>query len=375
MGSSGGTFQGGGGVYACERRLRFLLGLCLNDGRLIRPADEPVAAQVIFDWCETLNEALARRVELRRQKWEIKKAELALVAARNYLLPRLDGVALYRWRGFGNHLVQADASPDEFNNAIQNLLSGQFQESQLGLNLNVPIGFRQGIAAVRNAQLQVSRERAVLADQERLVANDLAAAVAEVDRAYLAIGLNLDRRLAADEQLRFVQEKYNTPGPDRPVPIEAIMDAQRRVMETDLSYHRSLVEYNLALKNVHFEKGSLLDYNEVYLSEGPWPNKAYRDADKRSRERSAAKEINYVFPKPPVFSLGPVDVKSPMQLDWMSTPVTDSQPTAPPAEVVAPPSGNPPPAGNLQPPMPPNVLPVPPLPQAPPPLPPPQANG
>jgi len=82
----------------------------------------------------------------------VKQAEFAVVAARNYLLPRLDASALYRWRGFGNHLIDQTASPDEFNNAVQNLLSGQFQESQLGLQFNMPIGFRQGHAAVRNAQ-------------------------------------------------------------------------------------------------------------------------------------------------------------------------------------------------------------------------------
>mgnify|MGYP006961823076 CR=1 FL=1 len=30
--------------------------------------------------------------------------------------------------------------------------------------------------------------------------------------------------------------------------------------------------------NVHFRKGSLLEYNGVYLAEGPWPAKAYFDA-------------------------------------------------------------------------------------------------
>ena len=181
---------------------------------------------------------------------------------------------------FGNHLIDQTASPDEFNNAVQNLLSGQFQESQLGLQFNMPLGFRQGHAAVRNAQLQVAREKAILADQERQVATDLAAAVAEVDRAYNAVRRTFDRRLAASQQAELILQKYLNPPADRPVPIEFLLDAQRRRVDAEISYQRALVEYNLAIKNVHFEKGSLLDYNEVHLTEGPWPAKAYRDADK-----------------------------------------------------------------------------------------------
>jgi hypothetical protein len=37
------------------------------------------------------------QVEVRKQKWEIKRRELELIAARNFLLPRIDAVGRYRW--------------------------------------------------------------------------------------------------------------------------------------------------------------------------------------------------------------------------------------------------------------------------------------
>jgi len=49
-GSSGGTFRSVGGVRVAERRLRLLMGLPSSDGRLIRPADEPSLAKVVFCW-------------------------------------------------------------------------------------------------------------------------------------------------------------------------------------------------------------------------------------------------------------------------------------------------------------------------------------
>ncbi|HZZ30298.1 MAG TPA: hypothetical protein VFE46_20030, partial [Pirellulales bacterium] len=56
---------------------------------------------------------------------------------------------------------------------------------------------------------------------------------------------------------------------------------------------------------VHYRKGSLLEYNGVYLAEGPWPAKAYFDAKRRARARDAGLYLDYGFSRPAVFSTGP----------------------------------------------------------------------
>ena len=91
-------------MYAAEAQLRYMMGLAATDGRLIRPADEPTTAKVAFDWAETQGEAMARNVDLRRQRWRVKQRELELISAKNYLLPRLDAVGQYRWLGLGDDL-------------------------------------------------------------------------------------------------------------------------------------------------------------------------------------------------------------------------------------------------------------------------------
>jgi hypothetical protein len=53
-----------------------------------------------------------------------------------------------------------------------------------------------------------------------------------------------------------------------------------------------------------------LEYNNVYLSEGPWPSKAYYDAYGRARERDAALFLNYGYTLPKVFSRGPIDQRA-----------------------------------------------------------------
>ncbi len=300
-GSTGGTLRGIGGVRVCERRLRLLVGLPISDGRLLRPADEPRTAKIAFDWNEVVCESLARRVELRRQRWVIKRREMELVASRNFLLPTLDAVGLYRWRGFGHDLLNPTRQPDPFDNAYQNLTSGNSQEWQLGLELSVPLGARLGHAALRNAQLLCARERAVLVEQERQVVHDLSNAMGDIDRAYDTMQTNFNRRIAARQELTAVQTAYDV---DK-AQLDQVLDAQRRLADAEIRYFGSMAEYALAIKNLHLEKGSLLDYNEIYLAEGPWPGKAYDDAELRHSLRAAPGVLNYILKEPARVSDGP----------------------------------------------------------------------
>jgi outer membrane protein TolC len=331
-GSSGGTFRATGGVQVAERRLRMLIGLPPSDGRLIRPADEPVTAPIHFDWSEITRESLVRRVELRRQRWVTRRYELEHIASKNYLLPRLDAVGRYRWRGFGDDLLDPDSGQPQFDNAYADLTSGDFQEWQLGLELTVPLGYRQAAAAVRNAELQLCRSRAVLKEQEHLVLHDAAGAVAEFDRA-VVVAQTTGRRLdAAREQSGAVQAAYDA---DK-APLDLMLEAQRRLADAESRHFQSLAEYAIAIKNVHYAKGTLLDYDGVVLSESGWPAKAYADAAERDALRGKPRPLNYVSAREPLASRGPYDQQS---LDGLAPPVEsiDGQPLqTPPAEPVEP---------------------------------------
>ena len=70
------------------------------------------------------------------------------------------------------------------------------------------------------------------------------------------------------------------------------------------AYYRSLVDYNRAIEQVHYVKGSLLEYDNVFMAEGPWPGKAYFDARRLARTRDASHQLDYGFTRPDVFSRG-----------------------------------------------------------------------
>jgi outer membrane protein TolC len=262
------------GVLAREAQFRQLLGLPPNDGRLIRPADEPSTVTLAWNWNESVQEAMVRRVELRRQRWVIKRREMELLASRNFLLPKLDGVAKYRWFGFGDELMGNGGVP--FGSAWDTLGDGNYQEWQLGFEYSVPIGKRLGNVAVRHAELQLARDKAVLDDQERVIVHEVGDSMAQIDRTYQISRSYFNRLEAARKELMEVRKKYEAGWGI--VTLDRLLDANRRVAEAESGYFRSVVDYNLSITNMYASRGALLDYDQVYLAEGDWPAKAYRDA-------------------------------------------------------------------------------------------------
>ena len=302
-GSSGGTFRGNGGVHVTERRLRRIIGLPPSDGRLLRPSDQPLTAPVHFDWSETARVSVLRRVELRRQRFETRRFELECIASKNHLLPSLDAVGRHRFRGFGHRLLDSSGNNPRFDNAYEDLTSGDFQEWQLGFELNVPIGYRRAFAANRNAELKLCRARAILREQEHLVLHEVASAVAEMQRAYVVSQTSYNRLDAAREQLAAVEAAFEA---DK-APLDLLLDGQRRLADANSRHYRALTEYAIAMKNVHFAKGTLLDYDGIFLGEGSWPRKAYQDAARREGLRGKPKPLNYSSAHAPRVTYGPFE--------------------------------------------------------------------
>jgi len=266
-GSTGGTLRGTEGVQVTERRLRLLVGMPVADGRMLRPVDEPQQAPILFDWASVTNEAVASRPELRKQQLRVRQREMELLAARNFLAPRLDAVGRYRFRGFGGDLINQGGNQRgmEPSSAVGNLLTGELQEWQVGFEFTVPIGYRRAHLAVTNAELMLSRARIIQREQQKAVVHDLVNAVADAERALEACENNMNRYLAAREVLQAYDVKDEV---GQELDIDRLLDAQRRAVEAEIRYFQSKAEYAVALKNVHLEKGSLMAANNLGILDG-----------------------------------------------------------------------------------------------------------
>ncbi len=320
-------------LYEVESRLRFLMGLAATDGRSIRPSTEPTAARIEFDWLAIHTEALVRSPELRSQKWSIKQRELELMSAKNQLLPTLDVGVVYRWLGLGDRLLGDNTNPagNPFpaggSTAWDELLGGNYQEAGIFVDFQMPVGFRRELAGVRNAQLQIARAKAVLEDQELNTSHLLSSAVRNLDFQYEQAQSHFNRWQASQEEVEAL-EALHVGGKDT---LDIVLEAQRRRAQGQIDFHRALCDYNKAIAEVHFRKSSLLEYNNIFLAEGAWPEKAYYDALGHARERDASYYMDYGSTRPAVVSQGPAEgqimgLNGPMMMPGEDFQPSDSVP-------------------------------------------------
>lgn len=296
-------------IFTSEVRLRRLMGLPVNDGSVLRPIDEPVSAELVPDWYASMTEALTHRVELRRQKWNIKSLELQLRAANSLTRPRLDFISSYQVNGFGDHLLantdnDVAGTPQGLNNFYETINQGNQTGWNLGLQMSMPVGFRSALTQVRNYEIRLAKAQRVLAEQEQEISHELAVAFQELARSYATAQTNMNRLLAASENVKYLEPNVR----EGDKLLDDLLRAQTRNAEAEVAYYQSLVDYNKALTNLQYRKGVLLEHNGIYLAEGAWTPEAYNDSDRRAEARAYAMDEPYVFPLPePFASSGPVD--------------------------------------------------------------------
>jgi hypothetical protein len=99
-----------------------------------------------------------------------------------------------------------------------------------------------------------------------LISHNLGEAIANLDTTYRTIHLNEQRMTAAEEVVSSRTALHDTGY----VAINVLLESQRRLAQASINYFRGRVNHALAIRDVHFQKGTLLAYNGVHLQEGPW---------------------------------------------------------------------------------------------------------
>lgn len=303
------------GLFGREQTLRLLLGWAATDGRLIRPSDKPTIGLIEFDFYDSLNETLYRNVDLRRYRWAIKQQELELVSAKNQMLPEVNISLLYRWLGvggswLGNGGLGSFPPPNGQGSASawEELLSGDYQEGVVRLDfVPNPVGARRAHADVRNKQLLLAKSHAGLEQAETAASYRLTQSLREMNSNYAQMTEQLALLTAAQRLVQLFQEKFNVGDSNPEQTIDLLLRAQQQRADAGRNYARALSEYNKSITDVHEVKGSLLEYNNIRLEEGMWPDKAYWDAHERARERDAAKFLDYGASRPRVITRGELE--------------------------------------------------------------------
>ncbi|MFN3194111.1 MAG: TolC family protein [Aureliella sp.] len=289
---TGDNQTGATGILQAEANLRRLLNMPQSDGRLIRPSEAPDVMSIVHDWPTLVAAATARRVEVREQQWRIKRREMELLAAKNFLLPRVDALATYRNNGFGENL--AGGGVGRFPSALKIASDGDYQEFEFGVEVTAPIGFRRASAAVRHANLQLARERALLIEQQRQIAHDLGSAVRQLTQTTRSAEVAYERLLAAKQTVDARLAAFEAEA----TPFDELLEAQRRLADAEVNYHRQTTAWARAIAAVSRESGELLERHFIQVSEEPGGVPSTGDLERKSRAIGRVNSGSYGIASP-----------------------------------------------------------------------------
>lgn len=288
-------------VYSAEIAMRRILSLSVNDGRMMRPSDEPTTAAFHPSWETSLTEALTQRVELRRQKWNIKSLELQLCAAESLTNPRFDFVSGYHVNGIGDDLLGHYNSPNQFASVYGAMTGGNFTGWNLGVEFSMPLGFRAAHAQVRNVELRLAKARDTLQAQEIDISHEIAQDFQNIAVQYTTAQSNFNRFRAAQQRVQLFRAEVEAGTKT----FDVLLRALGSQAEAEVAYFRSLTEYNKAIVALHYHKGTLLPYDDVWLGESDWTPEAYRDSLRHAWARTHGHDAPHLDTEPAEFVAQP----------------------------------------------------------------------
>ncbi len=279
-------------VLEAERVLRVFLGLKANDGTRLVPVDAPTLAPYMPSWMTAWEEAMTLRPELVAARQELRALQFNLMVQQNFLKPDLRFVSQFGINGLGSSLsgdgqffdqTQNVFQPD---NAIRRLVSAHYNDWSLGLTLNIPIGFRFEHAAVRQAKVQLAQGYQAVKREENKVEMFLRKAYDDLFTAHGLVSRRRAQREAYAEQLeaRFKLFKAGR----KEATIEFVLQAQQQWANALNQEYQAIVQYNNALAQFQFAKGTIMMHDNVAISEGPIPQCAQVRAVEHERQRSHA---------------------------------------------------------------------------------------
>jgi outer membrane protein TolC len=324
-----------GQVLEAERNLRGLLGMRSDDGTRIVPVDEPTYAPFQPNWDEICKEANVYRPELMIARQDVKFRQLDLLNQKNLRRPDLRLLTSYSVAGLGPRLDGANVS----DNAFRSLATGQFASWQIGLRLEMPIGFRDANGLVRQANLNLNASYRQLLDAERKAEEVLVQQHRRVVQAYEEIIPARNQRLAITSQLEYFESRKETfTGTSE---VLTLIQAQQGLASATAREYRAIADYNTAIASLEHAKGTIQRYNNVSVAEGPLPAHVQKKAADHFAASEAAlklREHPADMPLPSLPNFQPMDINqvpgvTPPQVIAPSLPTT---PAAPPKPMVMP---------------------------------------
>lgn len=253
-------------AVASELRLRNLLAMDLAEPMRLVPADLPRQILAPLDHAAAMSNALESRPDLIRQRLGVRVRELEFAVARNGVRPQLDLQALYRTNGIGQHL----------DDSLQQMIGFEYTDWTLGATFSIPLGNRAAKFRLQVAELELTRDRAVLNQSIQNLSFELADQIRESDAAFAQYELAVQRMRNCQEWIRAAKIRYSTPPPSEDgnqnwllLSLYDYQNALRMHVDATTEAAQLLARYNVQLARLEEAQGILLENRGIEMADDP----------------------------------------------------------------------------------------------------------
>jgi outer membrane protein TolC len=287
------VYQARGQVLEGERQLRGLIGLRSDDGVRLVPIDEPNLAPYQPDFHEAANDAIALRPELMLARQDLKFQQLNLMLQKNLRRPDLRGYASYNIAGLGTRLggstndIVSPTGATIPGNAFGSLADNRFNSWTIGFRFDVPLGFRDANGLVREAQLSLTRSYVQLRDSEMKAIEYLSGQYRRVIETHAEIAPARAERESLQRYIARIREVIRIGSWNAQFFLD-FLTVQQQLATAIAAESQAIANYNIALASFEFAKGTIQQYNNVSIGEGPLPPWVSKRAKDHFRERTDA---------------------------------------------------------------------------------------
>ena len=222
---------------------------------LLLPADEPVDQAIEYGLFDAYQSALRRRPEIFQALLSLDNTAIRRRVAENGLLPQLDLTAQFSLGDLDDDLTESLGDTYRFSR----------QSWLIGLDFELPIGNRAA-EATRNER-RVQQYQAAIAYQNTVqgVIAEVRTSLRRAREAYERIGQAVSNRLAAANNLRVLDIQRETIAVNTPERLNLEFQAQERLAAAEQAEVGALVDYMVAIANLHAAMGTALERNGVRL--------------------------------------------------------------------------------------------------------------
>lgn len=244
-------------VRDAEDQLKNLLNdpsLKLSDRLEIITTETPVAAPTVLDHFAEVRTALDKRTEIRSAKKQIDVTRINTAVTKNAILPQLDLSFRYEVQGLGNTT----------DNSFDNLTTNRFISYTLGASFTYNFGERAARAAHRRARLQESQAVVALNQVTDTIVQEVNQSIRQLIVRYEQLPPALDSVQAASRNLRSLQARTQKLDPTY---LQTELSAVEQLATTRNTLLTVLTDYNVGLVQFEKAKGTLLEYNNVVVTD------------------------------------------------------------------------------------------------------------